>query len=78
MAQQQNGAGEEVRGEQIHLSGPSLIPLIAAAGITLALVGLVLSWWFVAAGGAILLLSLVRWVSVVRQDIASLPTEHRR
>jgi hypothetical protein len=70
--------GQDGAAEQIHLPGPSLIPFFTAAGITLALVGLVLSWWFVWAGSTIVLISIVRWISVVRQDIASLPTEHRR
>jgi hypothetical protein len=64
-------------GERIHLPAPSLIPLATAIGITLALVGLVLSWWFTALGGVILVISVLRWIGLVRQEIASLPAERR-
>ena len=65
-----NGAGE-----QIHLPGPSLIPLATAAGITLALVGLILHWWITAAGLTITVIAVWRWISPVREEIAELPTE---
>jgi len=65
------------RREQIHLPGPSLLPLVTAVGITVAIVGLILSWWFVAVGGAIFLLAAIRWVMTVREEIQSLPSERR-
>ncbi len=61
--------------EQIHVPGPSLVPLVTAVGITLALLGLITTWWFVAAGIAIVVLAVGRWIRDVREDIASLPTE---
>jgi hypothetical protein len=63
--------------EEIHLPGPSLVPLFTGAGITIALVGLILSWYFVAAGGLITLIAVVRWIRDVQADIGELPTEHR-
>jgi hypothetical protein len=63
--------------EEIHLPGPSLVPMFTAVGITLALVGLIFSWPFVAAGALITFISLVIWIRDVRNDIADLPTEHR-
>jgi cytochrome c oxidase subunit IV len=63
--------------EEIHLPGASLIPLFTGVGITIALVGLILSWWFVAAGGLITLIAVVRWIRDVNADIKELPTEHR-
>jgi hypothetical protein len=63
--------------EEIHLPGPSLIPMFTAAGITIGLVGLIWSWPFVAAGGLITLISVALWIRDVREDIAELPTEHR-
>jgi hypothetical protein len=70
---QRNGA--EV--EEIHLPGPSLAPMFTAAGITVALLGLILTWWFVVAGGVIALLAIGHWIRDVRQDIESLPAERR-
>jgi hypothetical protein len=70
---QRNGARE-----QIHLPGNSLVPFFTAIGITIALVGLFLGWLFVALGGLIFLISVVRWIGDVRTDIAHLPTERQR
>lgn len=59
--------------EQIHLPGPSLLPFAAAVGLTIGLVGLILSWWIVGLGAAIFGLTVVRWVQTVRLEIDSLP-----
>jgi hypothetical protein len=61
------------RREQIHLPQPSLLPFAAAIGLTVGLLGLILSWWFVGLGGAILLLTVVRWIRTVRLEIDALP-----
>jgi hypothetical protein len=61
--------------EQIHLPAPTLIPMFAALGLTIMLLGLILSWWIVAAGGAILLVTLWRWIAAARQEYAQLPRE---
>ena len=45
--------------EEIHLPGPSLVPLFTGAGIALCLLGLILSWPFVVAGAAIALVAVV-------------------
>jgi hypothetical protein len=63
-------------GEEIHLPGPSLVPLVNAAGITIALVGLTLSWPFVALGAFIFLWSLMRWIRDTVRDIGELPADH--
>jgi ABC-type transport system involved in Fe-S cluster assembly fused permease/ATPase subunit len=63
--------------EQIHLPGPSLLPLSTAVGVTVGLLGLVYSWWFVLAGGVVVLISALRWIRAVRVEIDSLPTERR-
>jgi hypothetical protein len=64
--------------EEIHLPGRSILPLITAVAITVALLGLIWSWWITAAGGVILLFSAVRWIRTVREDMANLPTERPR
>jgi hypothetical protein len=51
------------------------VPMFTAAGITLMLVGLILSWWFTIAGGVITLVAVYRWIQDVRADIEELPTE---
>jgi hypothetical protein len=63
--------------EEIHLPGPTLVPMFTAAGITIALVGLILAWPFVAVGGLITLISVVAWIRDVREDVERLPADHR-
>ena len=63
-------------GERIHMPAPSILPLINAAGLALAIVSLTLSWWLVAFGGAIFVISTIRWILDVRHDIADLPPDH--
>ena len=62
--------------EEVHLPGPSYLPVWLAFGITVALVGLLLSWWICGLGAAIALVVLFRWIRDTRQDIADLPLEH--
>ena len=63
-------------GEAVHLPGPSYLPVIVAAGITIGVVGVVLSWILVAIGALITLVAVVRWVRQTRGEMAELPLEH--
>jgi hypothetical protein len=63
-------------GEPVHLPGPSLLPVVVAAGITLALVGVVVSLAVTAIGVLITVVAIVRWVRDVREDISELPLDH--
>ncbi|MEX1142000.1 MAG: cytochrome c oxidase subunit 4 [Thermoleophilaceae bacterium] len=64
-------------GEAIHLPGPSYLPVIVAAGLAIALVGIVLNWFVLGAGLAVAAVAIARWIRDVRQDIADLPLQHR-
>ncbi len=63
-------------GEHIHMPGPSILPLLNAAGLALAIVSLTLSWWLVAAGLLVFLGTTIKWVRDVRRDISELPLDH--
>jgi hypothetical protein len=63
-------------GEEIHLPEPSLIPVLSGLGVTLAVVGLVLSWAMTAVGLIIVVLTTIRWIRDTRHDIEELPLEH--
>ena len=63
-------------GEAIHLPGPSYLPVIVAAGTTIALVGVVLNWVVFGIGMAITVVAIVRWARETREDVADLPLEH--
>jgi Flp pilus assembly protein TadB len=74
---QTGGPEAPAAGEVIHLPGPTYLPVATAAGVTLAVVGVVLSWILVALGGVVTLAALWRWIRESRQDMAELPLQHR-
>lgn len=63
-------------GEEIHLPGPSLLPILNAAGITLFLVGITLGWALMLVGGVLFVVTTWKWIASTRRDIAALPPEH--
>lgn len=63
-------------GEAIHLPGPSFLPVVTALGVTIAVVGVVLSWVIVGIGLAIALIAIWRWIGETRRETAELPLEH--
>ncbi len=62
-------------GEEIHLPGNTILPLVVAVGITLLLVGLTTWIGFTIVGAVIALWSIARWIRDTRRDIAELPPE---
>ena len=63
-------------GEQIHMPEPSIIPVINAAALALAIVSVTLSWTVVVIAMIVFLATTVRWIADVRRDIGDLPLEH--
>ena len=63
-------------GEEIHLPGPSVQPLLLTVGITMALLGVTIFFPFVIAGVLLSLFVIVRWIRDARGDIDELPLEH--
>jgi hypothetical protein len=63
-------------GEEIHLPGPSILPLLLAIGLTLSLVGVTVSPVVSVIGLAITIPVIVRWVRSTRNDVAELPPGH--
>ena len=63
-------------GEEIHLPGPSLLPLLMAVGITLAVIGTTINWLITIVGLIIFVLTTIRWVRDTRRDVSQLPEEH--
>jgi hypothetical protein len=62
-------------GEEIHLPGPSLIPVGMAFAIAVALVGLTLGLIFTGAGLVLMAVLIWRWISHTRHDIDELPVD---
>jgi hypothetical protein len=63
-------------GEEIHLPGGSIQPLLLTIGITIALVGVTTSIVLVIFGGILTLWTLFRWISDARHEMAELPVHH--
>jgi Flp pilus assembly protein TadB len=63
-------------GESVHLPGPTYLPVVVALGITIVVVGIVMSPLIVAVGALIALIAIVRWVRETRRDMSELPLEH--
>jgi hypothetical protein len=63
-------------GEPVHLPGPSYLPALVAAGISVALVGVVIYWALVVIGSLVTIVALVRWIRQVREEMAELPLDH--
>ena len=62
--------------EEVHLPGSSYLPVVVAFGVTLALVGVVISYVMLAIGLIIAVAATVRWVRETREEMAELPLEH--
>lgn len=63
-------------GEEIHLPGPSLLPILNAVGITLAIIGLTLGILLTIVGVVLFVVTTAKWIASTRRDIAELPPEH--
>ena len=71
-----SGTQAEEAGEPIHLPGPSYQPVLVAFGLTLAVIGIVLSEILVAIGLVITVITIFRWVRDTRRETSELPLEH--
>ena len=63
-------------GEEVHMPAPSVLPLINAAALAVAIVSITISWWIVGAALIVFIATSIRWIRDVRRDIAELPLEH--
>jgi Flp pilus assembly protein TadB len=63
-------------GEELHLPGPSLLPLLCAIAITLVVIGTTISIIISIVGLVALVIIVWRWIGDTRRDIAELPESH--
>jgi hypothetical protein len=63
-------------GEEIHMPAPSVLPLINAAALALAIIAITISWWVVGAAMLVFVGTTIRWIADVRRDISELPLDH--
>ena len=62
-------------GEEIHLPGPSMLPVLTAVGITLALVGITTFIELTVVGVIMTVVCIWRWVGDTRREIEELPLD---
>jgi hypothetical protein len=62
-------------GEEIHLPGPSVVPVLTAVGITLTLVGITTFIELTVVGAVLTVGCVVRWIKDTRRDIDELPLD---
>jgi hypothetical protein len=63
-------------GEEIHLPGGSIQPVLLTIGITMAIIGITTSVVLVIAGVILSLWTTARWIADTRRHIGELPAQH--
>jgi hypothetical protein len=64
-------------GEEIHLPGPSIHPVLLTGGITASLLGITIFFPVLLIAGLVLTVGvLVAWIRGARRDFDELPAEH--
>jgi hypothetical protein len=62
-------------GEEIHLPGPTILPVLTALGITLALVGVTTFIELTIIGVVLTVGCIVRWIKDTRREVDELPLD---
>ena len=63
-------------GEEVHMPEPSILPVANAVGVTLALVGITLSFAVTVVGLVLFLVTLVAWIRSAAHEMSELPLDH--
>jgi hypothetical protein len=62
-------------GEEVHLPGPSILPVLTGVGITLTLVGITTFIVLTIIGAILTIGCVVRWIKDTRRDVDELPLD---
>ena len=63
-------------GEQIHLPEPSLLPVLNAVGLSIAIIGIPISLILVIPGLVLFLVTAAIWIAAARREMDELPLDH--
>jgi hypothetical protein len=63
-------------GEHIHLPNPSLLPLLNAVGVSIAIIGVPISLILVIPGLVLFAVTGAIWIRSARRDMDELPLDH--
>lgn len=62
-------------GEEVHLPGPSILPLLTAVGMTLTLIGITTYIELTVIGIVLTVVVVLRWIRETRRDIDEMPLD---
>jgi hypothetical protein len=63
-------------GEEIHMPAPSLLPVLNAAGLAVAIVGITINPIMIVCGLLLFFLTAIAWIRDARREYDELPAEH--
>ena len=63
-------------GEQVHMPAPSIIPVLNAAGLSVAIIGITISLIVVITGLVLFFATAIVWIGSARRELEELPLEH--
>ena len=63
-------------GEQIHMPAPSILPILNAAGLAIAIVGITISLLMVIVGLLVFAVTAIAWIRDARREFGELPLDH--
>ena len=63
-------------GEQIHLPEPSILPVLNAVGLSIAIIGIPISLVLVVPGLVLFFVTAAIWIASARRDFDELPLDH--
>ena len=63
-------------GEEVHIPGGSLQPLLLTVGITFALLGVTIHWFLLVFGGVLTVAVLFVWIRESVDEYRHLPLDH--
>lgn len=62
-------------GEEVHLPGPSILPLLTAVGMTLILIGITTYIELTVVGIVLTIVVVLRWIKDTRREIDKMPLD---
>lgn len=63
-------------GEELHLPGPSIQPVLVTVGLVMLLLGLIEMWPVAVLGTLLLVAATVSWIRAARRELLELPPGH--
>ena len=76
MADRDDSAEAPPAGEHIHLPNPSILPLLNAVGLAIAIIGVPISLILVIPGLVLFFVTAAIWIRDARREMDELPLDH--